>query len=329
MNPGGPGPVVVSVPALLDGVRLDRAVSMLTGVSRSRAAELVASGAVRVGGAPATGRSQELTQGMVLEIALPEPEQPGAGADPTVAFGVVHDDAEVIVVDKAPGLVVHPGAGHREGTLVSGLLARYPDLAELAGAGVCDPDRPGIVQRLDRGTSGLLVVARTERAYRSLTAQLAARTVERRYQALVTGSVAEDRGVVEAPIGRSARTPTKMAVSAGGRPATTAYRVLGRYHEPLEATLLELALETGRTHQIRVHLAAIGHPVVGDDRYGAPGPGGRRARVGGALVAPGRLFLHAARLGFEHPGSAERVAWTSALPDDLASVLGEGRPRPR
>ena len=212
---------------------------------------------------------------------------------------------------------------------MSGLLARYPDLAELAGAGVCDPDRPGIVQRLDRGTSGLLVVARTERAYRSLTAQLAARTVERRYQALVTGSVAEDRGVVEAPIGRSARTPTKMAVSAGGRPATTAYRVLGRYHEPLEATLLELALETGRTHQIRVHLAAIGHPVVGDDRYGARAPAGAGPGWAARWWHRGGCSCMPPAWASSTRAAHERVAWTSALPDDLASVLGEGRPRPR
>jgi len=167
-------------------------------------------------------------------------------------------------------------------------------------------------------------VARSERAYRSLSAQLAARTVDRRYRALVAGSVEEARGVVEAPIGRSARSPTRMAVSSEGRPARTSYEVLEYLQRPIEATLLELALDTGRTHQIRVHLAAIGHPVVGDDRYGAGGPGGRRARVGGGLLAPGRLFLHAARLGFEHPGTGERVTWRSELPEDLASVLGQG-----
>jgi len=321
-------PVVVSVPALLDGVRLDRAVSLLTGVSRARAAQLVAGGLVRVGGARATGRSQPLAEGVVLEIELP-PERPtGPRADPGVALQVVHEDADVIVVDKPAGLVVHPGAGRRDGTMVSGLLARFPELAELAASGVADPERPGIVHRLDRGTSGLLAVARSERAYRSLTAQLAARTVERRYEALVAGSVEEERGVVEAPIGRSTRTPTRMAVSAEGRPARTAYRVLGRYREPLDATLLELALETGRTHQIRVHLAAIGHPVVGDDRYGTAGPGGRRARVGGGLLAPGRLFLHAAALGFEHPATGEHVSWFSPLPADLLAVLGEAPPAP-
>ena len=315
--------VMLTVPALLDGVRADRGVALLTGVSRAVAAQLVAAGAVRVGGRPVTGRSQGLVAGTRLEVDLPGPVA-GAAADAGVDVAVVYADEDVVVVDKPAGLVVHPGAGRRDGTLVSGLLARYPELAELAAAGVCDPQRPGIVQRLDRGTSGLLAVARSERAYRSLSAQLAARTVERRYRALVAGHLPEDRGVVEAPIGRSTRAPTRMAVSAQGRPARTSYAVLARVDEPLRATLLELALDTGRTHQIRVHLAAIGHPVVGDDRYGtAAGPGGRRGRVGGALLARGRLFLHAARLGFEHPGGAGAMVFESPLPADLAAVVGE------
>jgi 23S rRNA pseudouridine1911/1915/1917 synthase len=314
-------PVVLSVPALLDGVRLDRAVSLLTGVSRARAAELVAGGHVRVGGTTATARRQVLTEGAVLEIELVPEEAGGPAPDPGVDFEVVHVDDDVIVVDKPAGLVVHPGAGRRDGTMVSGLLARYPELSDLVDRGICDPERPGIVHRLDRGTSGLLAVARSERAYRALSAQLAARTVDRRYRALVAGSMDDGRGVVEAPIGRSARSPTRMAVSSEGRPARTSYEVLEHLEWPIEATVLELVLDTGRTHQIRVHLAAIGHPVVGDDRYGAAGPGGRRARVGGALLAPGRLFLHAARLGFEHPGTGDRVTWRSDLPEDLASVL--------
>jgi 23S rRNA pseudouridine1911/1915/1917 synthase len=196
---------------------------------------------------------------------------------------------------------------------VSGLLARYPDLGRPSE--LWDPERPGIVHRIDRGTSGLLAVARTDDAYRSLVAQLGARSVARRYLALVAGHVAEDRGAIEAPIGRSARTPTRMAVSAQGRDARTTYRVLERRDDPLPATLLSLNLDTGRTHQIRVHLAAIGHPVVGDDRYGGPG------RVGGTLLAPGRLFLHAAELGFEHPLTHEELSFSSVLPEDLARVL--------
>ncbi|HEX3946335.1 MAG TPA: RluA family pseudouridine synthase [Acidimicrobiales bacterium] len=310
----------VLVPALLDGVRVDRAVALLAEVSRSRAAELVGEGRVSVDGRPVVTRSTPLAAGTTLTVDLPAVDDQGPVAEPEVAFAVVHQDDQLVVIDKPAGLVVHPGAGHASGTLVGGLLARFPDLAELGTAGVCDPERPGIVHRLDRGTSGLLVVARTEPAYRSLASQLAARTVGRRYLALAAGQVTDQEGVVDAPIGRSSRTPTKMAVSANGRPARTGYRILARYDQlgPAEipATLLALTLETGRTHQIRVHLAAIGHPVIGDDRYGP------RARVGGQLLAPGRLFLHAARLGFEHPGTGEWVQWTSPLPPDLAGLIG-------
>jgi 23S rRNA pseudouridine1911/1915/1917 synthase len=207
---------------------------------------------------------------------------------------------------------VHPGAGHHDGTLVGGLLDRFPDLARLAADGVCAPDRPGIVHRLDKGTSGLLVVARTEEAYTSLVAQLAARTVERRYLALVEGEVVDERGEVDAPIGRSTRTPTKMAIAAGGRSARTGYTVVDRRPGPPPTTLVELSLQSGRTHQIRVHMAAIGHPVVGDARYGTPDK-----RLGA-----GRFFLHAFRLAFIHPGNGQRVEFSSPLPADLAGYAG-------
>jgi 23S rRNA pseudouridine1911/1915/1917 synthase len=303
------------VPALLRGVRVDRAVSMLTGVTRAVAATLVAEGQVQVDGAVVTAKSLPL-EGSVLSVEVPEHDAGLPSPDESLEFEVVFEDDQVLVVDKPAGLVVHPGAGRTHGTLVSGLLARYPDLGRPTPA--WDPARPGIVHRLDRGTSGLLAVARTDTAYHALVAQLGARTASRRYLGLVAGQVADDRGVVEAPIGRSARAPTRMAVSAQGREARTAYRVLERRETPLSSTLLSLALETGRTHQIRVHLAAIGHPVVGDDRYGGPG------RVGGRLLAPGRLFLHAAELGFDHPTTGERRTFTSPLPADLAVHLGGG-----
>ena len=302
-----PERVEVTVPALLDGVRVDRAVAMLGDVSRAVAAQLVASGQVRVDGRPVTTRSVTLTAGSTLEVVLPPSRPAGPAPDPTVRVDVVHEDEHVLVVDKPAGLVVHPGAGHLDGTLVAGLLARYPDIGALSDT-VCAPERPGIVHRLDRGTSGLLAVARTELAYDSLVSQLAERSVERRYLALAEGLVAEDRGVIEAPIGRSVRSPTKMTVSAQGRRASTGYRVVARDEGPPPTTLLVLTLETGRTHQIRVHLAAIGHPVVGDDRYGA-----HQDRVSAS-----RLFLHAARLGFDHPATGERLRVTSALPMDLA-----------
>lgn len=310
----GAGDLEVTVPALLDEVRVDRAVAMLAGISRARAATLVAGGRVRVDGVPASARSQPLRAGATLRVEL-GPADPGLLPDPGVAFVVVHEDDHLVVVDKPAGLVVHPGAGRSAGTLASGLLARYPDLAAMAEHG--DPLRPGIVHRLDRGTSGLLAVARTEAARRALVAQLAARTASRRYLALVAGTVDEERGVVEAPVGRSSRTPTRMAVSARGREARTRYRVLRRYDDPLPSTLLAVALDTGRTHQIRVHLAAVGHPVVGDERYG------RGGRPGGRLLHPGRLFLHAAELRLDHPATGVRTAWRSALPADLAAVVEE------
>jgi 23S rRNA pseudouridine1911/1915/1917 synthase len=216
------------------------------------------------------------------------------------------------VIDKPAGLVVHPGAGHQEGTLVGGLLAMFPDLSLLVESGVCSGDRPGIVHRLDKGTSGLLAVARTESAYRALVAQLADRSMARRYLTLVEGEVTDDRGEVDAPIGRSTRTPTKMAIAAGGRPAKTGYTVLTRRYDPRPATLLEVSLNSGRTHQIRVHMAAIGHPVVGDARYG---------QVDHDLPT-GRFFLHAFELGFTHPASGERMEFSAPLPADLTTYLG-------
>lgn len=313
----GEGPLVTSIPALLAGVRVDRAVAMLTGISRAAAAELIARGGVEVGGRAVRTRSQVLAAGAELVVRLLPSDGRWATPEPDVPFVVVHEDDDVVVVDKPAGIVVHPGAGRRSGTLVSGLLARYPELA-----GVGEPDRPGIVHRIDRGTSGLLVVARTEAARRSLVGQFRHRTVERRYLALAAGSLPEDRGVIEAPIARSARTPTRMTVSAQGRRARTRYTVLARIDRPLPASLLVLSLETGRTHQIRVHLAAIGHPVVGDDRYTGPGGG----RVGGSVLPPSRLFLHAAVLGFAHPSTEERVRWSSPLPPDLAAITGPVEP---
>lgn len=292
------------VPGTLAGVRVDRAVSLLTGLSRAEAATLVAEGKVRVDGRPVTARSLPLAEGCELDVEVPPPADRRPTADPGVQLVVVHEDEDLVVVDKPAGLVVHPGAGHADGTLVAGLLARYPELA-----GVGDPERPGIVHRLDRGTSGLLVVARTEPARQSLVAQLAARTAGRRYLALVAGHVAEDRGAVDAPIGRSVRTPTKMAVTERGRPARTGYTVLRRLDAPTASSLLAVRLETGRTHQVRVHLAAIGHPVVGDDRYGGP--------------PLHRMFLHAAELSLDHPRTGARCTWTSPLPADLVAVVGE------
>ena len=297
------------IPAALAGERVDRVVALLTERPRSEVAELVRQGSVRVRGEPVTVPSRRVEEGDVLEVDAPTREPVAPEPDPAVGVAVVHADDDVVVVDKPPGLVVHPGAGNPGGTLVNGLLARFPDL-RTAGAG--DPSRPGIVHRLDKGTSGLLVVARNASAYASLVSQLKARAVDRRYLALVRGTVEAPSGLVEAPIGRAASDPTRMTVSARGRPARTVYEVRERFTAPAEATLVECRLETGRTHQIRVHLAAIGHPVVGDRRYGG-------AR--GDLPAP-RPFLHAYRLGFDHPANGERLELRSPLPDDLEELRG-------
>ena len=301
------------IPSTLDGERLDRVLCLIWDLARSEATGLIASGAVRLAGRPVTTRARRVVTGQELEVQLPPDAGPAALAGEVgVDLPLVHVDDDVIVVDKPAGLIVHPGAGRTTGTLVQALLGRFPDLA-----GTGDPDRPGIVHRLDKGTSGLLVVARTPRAYDSLVAQLAGRTVGRKYLTLVRGTVATDAGVVDAPIGRRSADRTRMAVAAGGRSARTHYRVLARYVEPEELTLVECRLETGRTHQVRVHLAAIGHPLIGDARYGD-----NRSRLGA-----GRPFLHAAVLAFDHPATGERRQFESPLPSDLEAVLASLRVR--
>jgi 23S rRNA pseudouridine1911/1915/1917 synthase len=300
------------IPAALAGERIDRVVAMMTGLPRAEVAALVDAGGVRLRGKAVTARSRKVAAGDVVEVDVPDrPEAAVLAADPSVDVRVVHADADVIVVDKPAGLVVHPGAGHGTGTLVQGLLARYPELADLPRAGAGEPDRPGIVHRLDAGTSGLLVVARSVAAYHHLVAQLAARDVDRQYRTLVLGTVEANAGAVDAPIGRSEGDPTRMAVATAGKEARTRYEVLHRYRDPVPTTELSCKLETGRTHQIRVHLAAIGHPVVGDARYG-----GDRA-----VLPLGRPFLHAERLSFLHPTTGERLSFSSALPADLEDLL--------
>jgi 23S rRNA pseudouridine1911/1915/1917 synthase len=303
------------VPGTLSGVRVDRVLSMLTGLSRSEAAEVVVSGSVRVNDKVAKKSSLLLESGQRL-VAHVAPRPTGAVApDSSVEVDVVLDDDDFVVVNKAPGQVVHPGAGQHEGTLVAGLLARYPQISLLAAEGLCDISRPGIVHRLDKGTSGLLVVAKTPEGFVALSHQLAEREMGRTYLGLVQGHVSEERGVVEAPIGRSTRTPTLMAVRADGRPARTSYEVIARLDKPHPMTLLRLRLDTGRTHQIRVHLATIGHPVVNDLRYGQ-----RRDK----RLDEERFFLHSTTLTFRHPRSAETITTEAPLPQDLAVLVPEG-----
>lgn len=301
--------VAEEVPAALDGQRIDRVVAMLTGLSRTEAADLVKAGAVEVDGKVATRGAGRLRQGQHVRFEAPEPvEEARPEAEEGIDLPVVHVDEHVVVVDKPADLVVHPGAGHVHGTLVSGLLARFPEMAEVG-----DPQRPGIVHRLDRGTSGLLVAARTTEAYESLVGQLSDRTVSRRYRTLVWGHPESPRGLIDAPIGRSPKHPTKMAVTSNGKEARTRYEVVSRHIEPSPTAVLTCRLETGRTHQIRVHLAAIGHSVVGDDRY----DGVRQT------LPMDRPFLHAEHLGFDHPATGEPLAFDSPLPADLAAVLAQ------
>jgi 23S rRNA pseudouridine1911/1915/1917 synthase len=304
------------VPAALAGERLDRALALLTGRPRADIGRAIAAGGVTIAGEPAQQRSRHLKAGEHISVVIEQladviVEAVAAGHG-EVAFEVVYEDADVIVVNKPVGLVTHPGAGVHASTLVGGLLDRYPELAQLPLQGCGSPERPGIVHRLDKETSGLLVVARSPRAYRSLTEQLAARTAKRTYLALALGTLGAAHGVIDAPIGRSGRDPTRMAVANAGRAARTSYTVLRRFTEPLEATELELRLETGRTHQIRVHLAAIGHPVLGDGRYG----GARRSS------GVTRLMLHALRLGFVAPGSGEPLEFEMPPPEEYVVSVG-------
>ncbi len=314
-GPDGGGPEEATrwpVPGALDGERLDRAIALVTGLPRSEVERLVSEGRVTVGRRVITTRSRRVRAGE--RVRIEGPLGPDRAAVPVSDHGVevtvVYADADLVVVDKPAGLVVHPGAGNREGTLVHGLLARFPDLGALAVAD--DRERPGIVHRLDKGTSGLLVVARTPQARTRLAAQLAARTMGREYLALVAGDIESDAGLVDAPLGRSDADPTRIRVQAGGRPARTRYEVEERFAGPPALTLIRCRLETGRTHQIRVHLASIGHPVLNDERYGGPAS---------PDLGPARPFLHAASLAFDHPSTGERMRFESPVPPDLLRLL--------
>jgi 23S rRNA pseudouridine1911/1915/1917 synthase len=308
--------LVETVPGPLDGERIDRVVAMMTGASRTTVVDWLDAGLVQRNGKVATSRSARLVEGDVIAVDVDlDAEAPALVAEPDIEVPIVYVDDAVIVIDKPSGLVVHPGAGNATGTMVHGLLARYPEIAEVG-----DPDRPGVVHRLDKDTSGLMLVARTQEAYEELVAMLAAHEVERRYLTLVWGIPEARSGMVDAPIGRSTREPTRMVVSAQGKEARTRYDVVRTFDEPAKCALIECRLETGRTHQIRVHMAAIGHAVVGDDRYRGVKP---------AIDAP-RMVLHSAALSLEHPTHpGEVLSFESPLPPDLAAVvdgLSESRP---
>lgn len=308
---GGTVELVVGIDA--DGSRLDVFLGgTVPGLSRTRAQRSIDEGDVLVNGLVPKA-SQKVHEGDVVEIELPAPPVTTLEPQP-VPFGLLYEDDDVIVVEKPAGIVVHPGAGVESGTLANGLLHRF-------GKGVGPAWRPGIVHRIDKDTSGLLVVARTEAAHAALTAQFQARTIEKRYLALVYGRVGPQQGRVEKPIGRHPKVRVKMAVRppGQGRDALTLYRVLERYDA---VTYVEVEIKTGRTHQIRVHLADLGHPVVGDETYG-PGRAGslRDPQLRKRVESLYRQFLHAAFLEFEHPRTGERLGFESPLPGRLAELL--------
>jgi 23S rRNA pseudouridine1911/1915/1917 synthase len=299
------------------GVRLDQFLQIQApDLSRTRLQALIAGGQVLVTGGAAKS-SHRLRAGARITVEVPPPEPVTLQPEP-IPLAIVYEDADLLVINKPAGLVVHPGAGHRTGTLVHALLAHCgPSLSGIGGV-----RRPGIVHRLDRGTSGLLVVAKHDQAHVALARQLKARTVERRYVALVHGRVAHAAGVIETAIGRDPRDRLRMAVrpAEAGRPAVTRYRVLERFIRPSPLTLVEATLGTGRTHQIRVHLAHLGAPVVGDRTYrrGAPPLDPEFAQHVAALDGQA---LHAATLGFLHPRTGAPHRFEAPPPPAFAALL--------
>ena len=292
------------------GTRLDRwLVARVSDLSRARLQALIEEGQVTVDGA-ISRPAYRLRGGEAVEITVPPPEPETLEPEPRV-LAIVHEDDDVLVVDKPAGMVVHPGAGQSRGTLAAAALAHAPAIAGVGGA-----RRPGVVHRLDKGTSGLLVIGKSQRAYVSLTEQLASRTVTRRYLAVVHGRLRSASGTVDAPIGRHPRDRVRMAVVPIGRGkrAVTRYQVVERF---AAFTYVEARLETGRTHQIRVHMASLGHPVYNDDTYGP-----RREHL--AVPFEG-LALHAAHLAFVHPITQERVEFSTPLPPRMERLLAHLR----
>jgi 23S rRNA pseudouridine1911/1915/1917 synthase len=285
------------------GGRVDAIVARRTGAARSAVQRALRSGELKVSGQPARP-SRRLEQGDVVTGSIPSAE-PKAPAGEDIPIAIRYSDARVLVVSKPAGVVTHPDGGHETGTLVNALLG----LGEpLAGAG---SSRPGIVHRLDKDTSGLVLVAKDDDAHTYLVAALKRREVERRYLALVRGRPAATTGTIDAPVGRHPVRRHRMSVVGGGRPAVTHYRELANSGD---LTLLEVSLETGRTHQIRVHLAHFGHPIVGDRTYGGDVDSAR-------ALGLERFFLHAGYLGFPHPDDGHRIEVTDPLPADLAGAL--------
>lgn len=298
----------VLVPDGLEGERVDAGVARLFGVSRTKAADLAADGHVVLDG-KSVAKSERLSAGSMLEVSLPRPEESPSLqviAQPVPGMSIVHDDDDIVVVDKPVGVAAHPSVGWSGPDVVSGLAAAGYRIST-SGA----PERQGIVSRLDVGTSGLMVVAKSEYAYSHLKQAFRSRTVDKTYHALVQGLPDPVVGTVDAPIGRHPGHDYKFAVMKSGKPSVTHYEVIEAFRH---ASLLDIHLETGRTHQIRVHFAALHHPCCGDLTYGADPKLAARLKLE-------RQWLHAVGLGFEHPGTGEYVHFESPYPEDLQRSL--------
>jgi 23S rRNA pseudouridine1911/1915/1917 synthase len=294
------------LPDGLDGLRVDVAIARLFGVSRTAAVELVEAGAVLLNGTPPV-KSDRVTTGSWLEVTLPDPDGPvRPDTAPVDGLRVVYDDADLVVVDKPVGVAAHPSPGWSGPTVTGGLAAAGYRLSTSGAA-----ERQGVVHRLDVGTTGLMVVAKSERAYTVLKDAFRERTVDKRYTALVQGHPDPSTGTIDAPIGRHPSHDYKWAVVAGGRDSVTHYETLEAFRA---ASLLEIHLETGRTHQIRVHMSAVRHPCVGDLTYGADPSLAERLGLS-------RQWLHASALSFAHPADGREVRFTSEPPADLQSAL--------
>ena len=294
------------VPDGLDGMRVDAGVARLLGLSRTAVAELARRDAVLVDGEP-VGKSDRLTGGSWIEVEMPEPRaEPAVVAEPVPGMEVVYSDADIVVVDKPVGVAAHPSVGWTGPTVIGGLAAAGYRISTSG-----PPERKGIVHRLDVGTSGLMAVAASERAYTLLKRAFRERTVDKTYHALVQGHPDPLAGTIDAPIGRHRSADWRFAVTADGKPSVTHYETLEAHQA---ASLLEVHLETGRTHQIRVHFSALHHPCVGDPLYGSDPVLARRLGLD-------RQWLHAVGLGFDHPGTGEYVEFSSRYPDDLRHAL--------
>lgn len=297
---------MLPVPDGLDGMRVDAGLAKLLGLSRTVVAELASAGEVLLDGRPA-GKSDRLLAGGLLEVTLPEPDAPSdIVAEPVEGMGILHEDDDIVVVDKPVGVAVHPSPGWTGPTVVGGLAAAGLRISTSGAA-----ERQGVVHRLDAGTTGVMVVAKSEHAYSVLKRAFKERTVSKGYHALVQGHPDPTRGTIDAPIDRHPRYDYKFAVVTGGKPSITHYEVIEAFRA---ASLVDVQLETGRTHQIRVHFSAMRHPCVGDLTYGADPVLARRLGLT-------RQWLHARTLGFAHPADGRWVEFTSEYPADLAAAL--------